>query len=65
MRVSSMKLIRMVLGPQAFGEKAPSKEKLEAAETEFYDTILPILDRKIGKFEYLCGENADVTLADI
>ena len=60
-----MKLIRMVLGPMAFGEKPPTKEKLKATENEFYETILPILDKKIGNYDYICGEDAEISLADI
>lgn len=55
----------MIIGPQAFGEKAPSREKLQAAENEFYEIILPILDKKIGDYEYICGDEADITIVDI
>ena len=55
----------MVLGPMAFGEKPPTKEKLKATENEFYETILPILDKKIGNYDYICGEDAEISLADI
>ena len=65
MRVCSGKLVRMIIGPQAFGEKAPNAEQLKQQSDEFYENILPILDRQIGNNEYLCGEDADATIADI
>ena len=33
--------------------------------SEFYDNILPLLDQRLGRNEFLCGEYADVTIADI
>ena len=49
MRVCTGKLTRMIIGPQAFGEKSPSQEDLKAQNDEFYENILPILEKKLLK----------------
>ena len=63
MRVSSQRLIRMVIGPQAFGEKQYPQDDIKAQMDEFFNTILIMLDRKLQRYEFLCGE--DYTVADI
>lgn len=65
MRVCTRKLVRMIIGPQAFGEKQPSAEQMKQQSEEFYENILPVLEKQIGNHEYLCGEDADHTVADI
>ena len=55
----------MIIGPQAFGEKQPSPDQLRQQSEEFYENILPVIDKQIGNNDYLCGEDADVTVADI
>ena len=63
MRVTSQRLIRMVIGPLAFGEKQYSQEDIAAALEEFLHSIVAVLDRKLQKYEYLCGE--EYTVADL
>lgn len=53
----------MVIGPQAFGEKAHSQEEVRLQTEEFFETILPILEKKLLKSEFLCGE--DYSIGDI
>lgn len=53
----------MVVGPQAFGEKPYSADDIKVVLEEFFNQILLMLDKKLQKFEYLCGE--EYTVADI
>jgi glutathione S-transferase len=53
----------MVIAPQAFGEKPYQVEEVRAALDEFFTQILPMLDKKLQRYEYICGE--EVTVADI
>lgn len=63
MRVCSQKLIRMVIGPQAFGEKQYPQDDIKVAMDEFFQQILAVLDKKLQRYEFLCGE--EFTVADI
>lgn len=45
MQVSTNRLIRMIVGPIAFGEKPVSEHEMEKDSKEFYDKILPRLDK--------------------
>jgi hypothetical protein len=38
---------------------------MKLQEQEFYDRILPILDQKIGTFEFICGDDAEMSVVDI
>eukprot|EP00347_Sterkiella_histriomuscorum_P024508 403330868 len=62
MRVTSQRLIRMIIGPQAFGEKQYQQEDIKATLEEF-NMILHMLDKKLQRYEFFCGE--EVTVADI
>lgn len=47
MRVCSQRLIRMIIGPQAFGEKQYSQEDIKNTLEEFFTQILAMLDKKL------------------
>lgn len=53
----------MIVQPQAFGEKAPTPAELQREETEFFDRLLPSLDKQLENKKYFCGN--DLTIADI
>jgi glutathione S-transferase len=53
----------MVVGPQAFGEKQYQQDDIRVCLDEFYNQILIMLDKKLQKYEYLCGE--EYTVADL
>ena len=53
----------MVIGPQAFGEKSYPQEDIKAQLEEFFGVIISMLDKKLQRYEFLCGE--DYTVADI
>ena len=63
MRTCTQRLIKMSVGPQAFGEKPYSQEEINASLDEFYQTILPIIDKKLSRTQFLCGE--DYTIVDL
>jgi glutathione S-transferase len=45
----------MIVQPQAFGEKAPSQSDLQREETEFFDKLLPSLDKQLEGKKFFCG----------
>jgi hypothetical protein len=47
MRVCTNKITRTIIGPQAFGEKAPSYDEIRALNEEFYGNILPSLEKRL------------------
>lgn len=53
----------MVVGPQAFGEKQYNQEDIRNTLDEFFSQILTMLDKKLQKYEFLCGE--EYTVADL
>ena len=54
----------MIVGPQAFGEKAPLQEDIRHLNEELYNVILPVLERKLSRNEYICGSD-EFTICDI
>ena len=60
MRVSSTKLIKMVVGPKAFGEKPFSPDEVKAALEEFFTLIVQELDRWSSRQGYFSGEDLSV-----
>ena len=63
MRPCSQKLIRMAVGPQAFGEKPYSQDDIKASHEEFFNTIVAMLEKKLERYEFLCGE--EYTVVDL
>jgi len=57
MQVSTNRLIRMIVGPIAFGEKPVSDNELAKDSKEFYDKILPRLDKLLVDREFICGDD--------
>mmetsp|Transcript_3613 Transcript_3613/g.3560 ORF Transcript_3613/g.3560 Transcript_3613/m.3560 type:complete len:137 (+) Transcript_3613:185-595(+) len=64
LRISTQKLIRMIVAPKAFAEKPPLAEELQAQNDELYEVIIPILDKKLSKVEYICDTD-DITICDL
>lgn len=63
MKPTSARLVKMIVQPQAFGEKAPTPQELQREQEEFFRKLLPSLDKQLEGKSYFCGE--DVTIADI
>lgn len=63
MKPNTLRLIRMIVQPQAFGEKAPSNQEIQREQDEFYKKLLPQLDRELQNKKYFGGD--DITVADI
>ena len=63
MKPTSTRLIKMIVQPQAFGDKAPSQQELAREQEEFFKKLLPSLDKQLENKRYFCGE--DVSIADI
>ncbi len=63
LKVASNRIVRQIVGPQAFGETAPSAEDIKRVNDEFYTKILPVLEELLGKREYICGD--ELTVADV
>jgi glutathione S-transferase len=55
-------LIKIAIGPQAFGEKPYSQDDIKASLDEFFGTILVLLDKKLERHQFLCGE--EYTIVD-
>lgn len=53
----------MSVGPSAFGEKPYSQEEINTSLEEFYGTILPLIDKKLTRTQFLCGD--EYTVADL
>ena len=53
----------MIVGPVAFGEKAPTPQEMEKDSKEFYEKILPRLDKLLTDREFICGD--DPAIVDI
>lgn len=63
MKPSSTRLVKMIVQPQAFGEKVPPADELNREENEFFSKLLPSLDKQLVNKAYFCGN--DITIADI
>lgn len=63
MRVSTGRIIKMIVGPQAFGEKAPPPEDMRRSEDEFFKKILPKLNEVLKNKSYMCGD--EMTIVDL
>ncbi len=53
----------MSVAPQAFGEKPYSQEEINESLEEFYIVILPLIDKKLHKAQFLCGD--EFTVVDL
>jgi glutathione S-transferase len=63
MRPCAGRLTRMIVQPQAFGDKAPSQAELQREQDEFFKKLLPSLDQQLKNKKYFCGD--EVTVADL
>ncbi len=63
MRVCTTKLIKMIVGPKALGERPPSTEEVRNTLDEFFKNIVPVLNKRVSQNEYMCGDY--ITAADI
>ena len=63
MKPTSTRLIKMIVQPQAFGDKAPSAQELQREQEEFFKKLLPSLDKQLEGKRFFCGD--DVSIADI
>ena len=64
LRVSTSKLVRMIIGPSAFAEKPASQDDMKLQNEELYGVILPIIDKKLARNEYICGSD-EITISDV
>ena len=62
MRLCSTKLIKMCLGPKAFGQAPYAQEEIRKVQDEFFKVIVPAMNAGVRQ-EYFCGD--DVTAADV
>jgi glutathione S-transferase len=63
MKPNSLKLIRMIVFPKAFGEKPPQPQEIQREQDEFFKKLLPQLDKELQNKKYFGGD--DITVADI
>lgn len=63
MRPCAGRLTRMIVQPQAFGDKAPSQQELNREQEEFFKKLLPSLDQQLKGRKYFCGD--ELTVADL
>lgn len=63
MKPTSTRLVKMIVNPKAFGDKAPSAQELQRESEEFFKKLLPSLDKQVENKNYFCGD--DITIADI
>lgn len=63
MKPTSTRLIKMIVNPKAFGDKAPSAQELQRETEEFFRKLLPSLDKQVENKRFFCGD--DITIADI
>ena len=63
MKPTSTRLVKMIVQPQAFGDKAPTTQELQREQEEFFKKLLPSLDKQLEGKNFFCGN--DVTIADI
>jgi len=54
LRPSARHMIRILVGPKAFGEPLYSREQIEEGKKEFFEVILKQLDAMLKDKEYLC-----------
>ena len=63
MRVCSTKLIKMCIGPKAFGQAPYAQEDINRAQDEFFKVIVPAMDAGVRQTDYFCGDS--LTAPDI
>jgi len=63
MRPNTSRIIRMIVQPQAFGDKQPQPDDIRKEEDEFFKKLLPSLEKQLDGRKYFCCE--DFTIADI
>ena len=63
MKPTSTRLVKMIVNPKAFGDKAPSAPELQREQEEFFKKLLPSLDKQVENKKFFCGD--DITIADI
>ena len=63
MKPTSTRLIKMIVQPQAFGDKAPTAQELQREQEEFFKKLLPSLDKQLEGKRFFCGD--EVSIADI
>jgi len=63
MRPCAGRLTRMIVHPQAFGDKAPSQAEIKREQDELFKKLLPSLDQQLINKKYFCGD--EVTIADL
>ena len=63
MRVCSTKLIKMCIGPKAFGQPPFAQEDINRVQDEFFKVIVPAMDAGVKKSDYFCGDT--LTAPDI
>lgn len=63
MKPTSTRLVKMIVNPKAFGDKAPSAQELAREQEEFFKKLLLSLDKQVENKTFFCGE--DISIADI
>lgn len=63
MRVCTTKLIKMMIGPKAYGQNPYSSEEVKKAQDEFFNIIVPAMSHGVATSHYFCGD--EITAADI
>ena len=60
MRRNTSKLIRTKVNPKVFQQQSAKKGNDEEELTEFFDTILKILEDKLATQRFLCGDSISI-----
>lgn len=60
MRVSTQRIVKMMVGPKAFGDRQAPVEDIKRETDEFYKKILPRLEKQISGKKYMVGEGLTV-----
>ncbi len=63
MKPTTSRLIKVLVHPKAFGEKAPSAQETNREQDEFFRKLLPALDKQLENKNFFGGE--EITIADI
>ncbi len=63
MKPSSTRLIKMIVNPKAFGDKAPNTSDMDKEKNEFYNLLLKSLDGQLKGKKFFCGD--EMTIADL
>jgi glutathione S-transferase len=63
MKPNTSRIIRMIVQPQAFGDKQPQPDDIRKEEDEFFKKLLPSLEKQLHDKKFFCC--GSFTIADI